>query len=38
MLTIRHYNDAILQKMIAGRTVELMQKTPETVQVVLKSL
>jgi aspartate kinase len=36
LLTIRHYNDAILQKMIAGNTVELMQKTPETVQVVMK--
>ena len=36
LLTIRHYNEAILQKMIAGRGVELMQQTPETVQVVLK--
>jgi len=37
LLTIRHYNEAILQKMIAGHTVELLQQTPETVQVVLKS-
>jgi aspartate kinase len=36
LLTIRHYTEAILQKMIAGKTVELMQQTPETVQVVLK--
>jgi aspartate kinase len=36
LLTIRHFNEAILQKMIAGRGVELMQQTPETVQVVLK--
>jgi aspartate kinase len=38
LLTIRHFNEAILQKMIAGHRVELMQQTPETVQVVLKSL
>ena len=38
LLTIRHYNDDILQKMISGNSVELLQKTPETVQVVLKSL
>ena len=37
LLTIRHYNDDILQKMISGNSVELLQKTPETVQVVLKS-
>ncbi|WP_205511391.1 aspartate kinase [Longitalea arenae] len=36
MLTIRHYNEELLQKMIAGRSVELMQRTPSTVQVVLK--
>jgi aspartate kinase len=36
LLTIRHYTEAILQKMIAGKTVELMQQTPETVQIVLK--
>jgi aspartate kinase len=37
LLTIRHYNEAILQKMVAGSKVELLQQTPETVQVVLKS-
>jgi aspartate kinase len=36
LLTIRHYTEAVLQKMIAGKTVELLQQTPETVQVVLK--
>ena len=35
LLTIRHFNEAILQKMIAGHKIELMQQTPETVQVVL---
>ncbi|OQP62568.1 aspartate kinase [Niastella vici] len=38
LLTIRHYNDAILQKMISGNSVELLQQTPETVQVVMKSV
>ena len=36
LLTIRHYSEDVLQKMIAGKTVELLQQTPETVQVVLK--
>jgi aspartate kinase len=36
LLTIRHYSEEVLQKMIAGKTVELLQQTPETVQVVLK--
>jgi aspartate kinase len=36
LLTIRHYTGDLLQNMIAGRTIELMQRTPETVQVVLK--
>ena len=36
LLTIRHYNEAVLQKMVAGRAIELMQQTPETVQVVMK--
>jgi aspartate kinase len=38
LLTIRHYNEAIVQKMIDGHTVELLQQTPETVQVVLKKV
>lgn len=36
LLTIRHYTEEVLQKMIADKTVELLQQTPETVQVVLK--
>jgi aspartate kinase len=35
LLSIRHYNEAILQKMIAGHTVELRQQSPQTVQVLL---
>lgn len=35
LLTIRHYNEAILQKMIAGHTIELRQQSPETVQLLL---
>lgn len=35
LLTIRHYSEDILQKMVAGRTVELRQQSPETVQVLL---
>src|SRR5581483_9897843 len=34
LLTIRHYNNDILQKMIGDNKVELLQQTPETVQVV----
>jgi aspartate kinase len=37
LLTIRHYSEEVLQKMIADKTVELLQQTPETVQVVLKN-
>ena len=36
LLTIRHYTEEVLQKMIADKTVELLQQTPNTVQVVLK--
>lgn len=35
LLTIRHYNEDILQKMIAGHTIELRQQSPETVQVLM---
>ena len=35
LLTIRHYNEEILQKMIAGHTIELRQQSPETVQVLM---
>jgi aspartate kinase len=35
LLTIRHYNNEILEKMIAGHTIELRQQSRETVQVVM---
>ncbi len=35
LLTIRHYNDAITQKLTGTSTVKLKQQSPETVQVVL---
>lgn len=35
LLTIRHYTDSILQKMTTGKKIELMQQSPETVQVVM---
>lgn len=38
LLTIRHYNEDILQKMIAGHTIELRQQSPETVQVLMLPL
>ena len=36
LLTIRHYNEEILQKMIAGKTTELRQQSPDTVQVLMR--
>ena len=36
LLTIRHYEEALLQKMTAGKQVLLRQQSPETVQVLLK--
>ena len=37
LLTIRHYTEEVLQTMIAGKKIELIQKTPETVQVLYKN-
>lgn len=37
LLTIRHYNDAILEKMIAGKQTELRQQTPDTVQLIIRN-
>lgn len=37
LLTIRHYNDEVVKKMISGKVVELRQQTPETVQVLLRN-
>jgi aspartate kinase len=36
LLTIRHYNEAIVQQLTDGRTQLLSQKTRETLQVLLK--
>lgn len=36
LLTIRHFNDAILQKLAQGKQQVLSQKTMETIQVLLK--
>ena len=36
LLTIRHYNEDILQKMIAGKQTELRQQSPDTVQLLMR--
>lgn len=36
LLTIRHYNEKILQKMIAGKETELKQQSPDTVQLLMR--
>ena len=36
LLTIRHYNEDILQKMISGKQIELRQQSPDTVQLLLR--
>ena len=36
LLTIRHYNEDILQKMIAGKETELRQQSPDTVQLLMR--
>jgi aspartate kinase len=36
LLTIRHYNQEVLEKLTAGRKQVLLQQTPETVQVVMR--
>lgn len=38
LLTIRHFNNDLLQKMIVGKEIVLMQETKETVQVLYRSL
>ncbi len=37
LLTIRHYNDEILQKMIAGKQTELRQQSADTVQLLMRN-
>ena len=36
LLTIRHYNNAILEKLTEGRQEVLRQQTPETVQILMR--
>jgi aspartate kinase len=36
LLTIRHYNDQILSKLVGDKQTVLRQQTPETVQVLMK--
>lgn len=36
LLTIRHYTEAVLQKLTAGKTIVLRQQTPVTVQMLMK--
>ena len=37
LLTIRHYNEAIVQQMANGKNIVLEQKTKETIQVLMKN-
>jgi aspartate kinase len=37
LLTIRHYSDEILQKMILGKQTVLRQQLPDTVQLLMRS-
>ena len=36
LLTIRHYNGEVLERLTEGKTVVLRQQTPETVQVLMR--
>lgn len=36
LLTVRHYDEATIQKHTAGKTILLEQKTPETIQVLMR--
>jgi aspartate kinase len=36
LLTVRHYNDAIVQKLTAGKIPVLSQKTSDTLQILMK--
>ena len=38
LLTIRHYNDAIVQQMANGKNIVLEQKTKETIQILMKNV
>jgi aspartate kinase len=36
LLTIRHYNKEVFEKLSYGKDILLRQQTPETIQVLLK--
>ena len=36
LLTIRHYTESLLAEMTKGKTIELRQQSPDTIQVLLK--
>ena len=36
LLTIRHYNTGILERLTEGKVIMLKQQTPETVQVLMR--
>jgi aspartate kinase len=36
LLTIRHYTQAVFEKLTEGKTILLRQQTPETIQLLLK--
>jgi aspartate kinase len=36
LLTIRHYNEEVLQRLTAGRQEVLRQQTRETVQILMR--
>lgn len=35
LLSIRHYHEELVEKMTAGKTIELKQQSPETVQILM---
>lgn len=36
LLTIRHYNEQVFEKLVEGKVILLRQQTPETIQLLLK--
>ena len=38
LLTVRHYNDEVVKKLTAGKDELLIQKTKETIQVLMKEV
>jgi len=36
LLTVRHYDGATIEKLTRGKTILLEQKTPETIQVLMR--